>query len=314
VPWRGISAAGAVVGLWGVTALRTYGTVIPQSLLAKSGQVTAGLGDAGGPSDIAAQLAGGVSSAQFATLPAVVRAALTVVAGIGAVLCVVDLVRRLRAGHAAAVFPATYLALTGLYVVGDPVRVWSWYTVPTALAWAWTVTDVGTELLARRSPVRLRRLVAPAVVILVTLVAAASLVVGIPRRQGSTAESVAELTVIGEVLASRVPPPASIMTGDIGAVGWETDARILDLSGLVSTAPVEAGPTGGLPSLGALVDRFTPDAIVLQVPLETADVVPEGSVIRPAFDDPEQRLRFTTAYELIVVPGSDRYVYVRRGQ
>ncbi|MEJ7845689.1 MAG: hypothetical protein WKF93_08595, partial [Acidimicrobiales bacterium] len=83
LPWGGIVAAGVAVGAWAAVALVTYGTVVPQSLLAKSGVVTAGPGDVGGPTAIAAQLAVGVSSAQFGDLPGIVRAALVVVAGAG---------------------------------------------------------------------------------------------------------------------------------------------------------------------------------------------------------------------------------------
>lgn len=312
LPWRGIVVAAIAVGAWAATALLAYGSVVPQSLLAKSGQVTAGLADAGGPTDIAAQLALGVSSAQFAALPDVVRAALTAVALFGAALCVVDLVRRGRKGHAAAVMPGTYLGITALYVVGDPVRVWSWYTVPTALAWAWSVTDVSAALLARWSPSRLRPVVASAVALSVAVAAAATLVVGVPRRQDSSAESVTELALVGKALAGRVPRPASVMVGDIGAIGWETGATIVDLSGLVSEAPVEAGPTGAMPSFGALVDRFRPDAVVLQVAPDASPVVPEGSVVRPSFDDPDQLRRFSSDYEIMAVEGSDRLVYVRR--
>ena len=312
LPWRGIAAAAVALGAWGAAALLAYGSVVPQSLLAKSGQVTAGLVDAGGPTDIAAQLALGVSSAQFAGLPEVVRAVLTAVALSGAALCVVDLVRRLRDGHAAAVLPGTYLGVTALYVLGDPVRVWSWYTVPTALAWAWSVSDVGGGALARSTPSRLRPVVAPAVALSVAVVAAATLVVGVPRRQDSSAESVTELALVGKALARRASPPGSVMVGDIGAIGWETGATIVDLSGLVSEAPVEAGPTGAVPSFGALVDRFRPDAVVLQVAPDASPVVPEGSVVRPSFDDPEQLRRFSADYEIMAVEGSDRLVYVRR--
>lgn len=312
LPWRGIVVAAVAVGAWAVAALLAYGSVVPQSLLAKSGQVTAGLADAGGPTDIAAQLALGVSSAQFAALPDVVRAALTAVALFGAALCVVDLIRRGRKGHAAAVMPGTYLGVTALYLVGDPVRVWSWYTVPTALAWAWSVTDVSVALLTRWSPSRLRPVVAPAVALSVAVAAAATLVVGVPRRQDSSADSVTELALVGKALAGRVPRPASVMVGDIGAIGWETGAMIVDLSGLVSQAPVEAGPTGAAPSFGALVDHFRPDAVVLQVAPDASPVVPEGSVVRPSFDDPDQLRRFSSDYEIMAVEGSDRLVYVRR--
>ncbi len=313
LPWRGIAVAVIAVGAWAAAALVTYGSVVPQSLLAKSGQVTgAGIGDAGGPTAIAAQLALGVSSAQFATLPDVARAALTAVALFGAALCVGDLARRLRQGHAAAVMPGTYLGITVMYIVGDPVRVWSWYTVLTALAWAWSVSDVGAALLARWSPSRLRPVVASAVAVSVVAAAVATLVVGVPRRQDSTAGSVTELALVGKALADRVPRPATVMVGDIGAIGWETRATIVDLSGLVSVAPVEAAPTGAVPSFGALVDRFRPDAIVLQVAPDASPVVPEGSVIRQSFDDPDQLRRFSSGYETVAVEGSDRLVYVRR--
>lgn len=102
------------------------------------------------------------------------------------------------------------------------------------------------------------------------------------------------------------------MVGDIGAIGWETAAAIVDLSGLVSAAPVEVGPAGAVPSLGALVERFEPDVVVLQVPADIVDVVPEGSVVRLAFDDAAQRRRFVAEHEVVVVEGSDRFVYVRR--
>ncbi len=73
------------------------------------------------------------------------------------------------------------------------------------------------------------------------------------------------LVPLGERLGRETPPDAVVACLDIGALGWASERRILDLAGLVSPELLRIGREQGFPAMvasGAWLEVATPDYLV----------------------------------------------------
>ncbi|MHB8078979.1 MAG: hypothetical protein ACYDIE_06975 [Candidatus Krumholzibacteriia bacterium] len=73
------------------------------------------------------------------------------------------------------------------------------------------------------------------------------------------------LLPLGEWLAANTPADAAVACLDIGALGWSSERRIVDLAGLVSPELLDIGRARGFPAMvasGAWLDVVTPDYLV----------------------------------------------------
>ena len=307
-PLRWSLAAGGLLLAWGGFAAFYYGSAVPQSLLSKAGGVQGHLaGSASGPLQDLAILAFGISSRQFAGLPDGVELA-AIVAAVGLVaLVALDAYRQLRASAPAALLPLTFFGTWVMYVIGDPVHIWSWYTVPTTLCFWWSVTrQVARASIGRRTAER-------GAITAVAALCLVSIIVGVPRREKGD-ETVRALEDVSRQLAANSREVRSIMIGDVGVVGYRSDARIIDLSGLVSTEALANDPFGVeyIISTGALVRAEAPDAVVTTLDLLEASSSVEGTILRGTFTSVDDYAYFRDTYVLLPRDDDGRFVYVRR--
>jgi hypothetical protein len=73
------------------------------------------------------------------------------------------------------------------------------------------------------------------------------------------------LVPLGEWLGTHTPADAAVACLDIGALGWSSERRIVDLAGLVSPELLDLGRARGFPAMvesGAWLDVVTPDYLV----------------------------------------------------
>jgi hypothetical protein len=295
-PVKGAIAGGAVLGGWALFAWRYYGTVVPQSIIAKS----AVHGTSGSAVDKLAVLVVGFSTSQFSALGPRARD-LAVGAGIaGGAFAVYGLVRDLRRRSPWAVVPAWFLLTWLFYTVTDPIQIWSWYSLPTALCIWWIFAREGPDLLAR-----LVRRRADALAIGITVVVAAtSFGLGARKRQDSLTQGVVALRSLGQTITRRFPGAKSVMLDDIGIVGWSTNLVVVDNAGLVS--PLATERRGGrLLSLATLAERTAPDVICLRFDPATGAKVTDSLSRRPLFDSAEQETQLLSVYEEIPVRNSE---------
>ncbi len=73
------------------------------------------------------------------------------------------------------------------------------------------------------------------------------------------------LVPLGEWLGANTPADAAVACLDIGALGWSSERRIVDLAGLVSPELLDIGRARGFPAMvesGAWLDVVAPDYLV----------------------------------------------------
>lgn len=314
IPWRGAAVGTAVVLAWVVFAVAAYGTIVPHSVVAKSGLSQDGLAQVTtNPLDKLVLLAAGLSSGQYAGLPAGARVVLVILVLGLAALAVPATRQVIRERSPAVLFPAWFLATWAFYVVGRPVLIWSWYAVPTAFAFWWVAADAAGRAIrrigvswTRRARVDIAALAAIASICLV------SLVFGTARRADSLGASTEQLDAVADFVVARYPSARSVMLGDIGVVGWRTGLRVIDLAGLVSEEPLDRDADGRLVSLATLLRGEEPDLLVLAQDPRDHDTAQDGSIVRRTFPAAGDEAWFDANYELAGQPVRTRFVFARR--
>jgi len=307
-PWLGAVILVVLGSSWALYAMSTFGHVIPQSVVAKA--LSSGAGGQAeriSPLQMLPVLAFGLSSGLFIELGPRVG---WILVGLGFVALGVFAVgaRALLHQRTPAVILAGFFAINWVaYAIGNPVRLWSWYTVPTAFAF-WYCCFAGLARLTEG-----RRILQFLVLTGVVAVSTASLVLGIRSRIVTRKSYSMPLREIARSIVDDYPKTESIMLGDIGIIGYYTKARIIDLAGLVSRTPLRRGPSGDLLSYGELIAAERPDILIMTHDLLTADSRQEARVSRQTFVRSEDRADFERDYE----DRSARYLpfrhlYVRR--
>lgn len=323
--WRSGVIGLVLLSAWGVFALITYGTLIPQSVIAKGTL----LNTSGNPLEKLAVSAVGLSTSQYEGLSTEVSA-VVVALGVGALAAVVGgLVIDLRRRAVVAAVPAWFVLTWLFYVVGHPIQLWSWYTAPLTLAVWWTVARHGpgalTFVLLRLPPRPLRptrwsrdAVTGPATASLVATVLVAaglSFVVGGKMRQASLVSSVVGLSRLAIVIERVAPSAHSIFIDDIGIVGWTTRAFIVDGAGLVSPLAT-VRQQGKLLSVDTLTRMDRIDVVALKADPALGDRIADPLLLRPIFDDAAQRADLFAAYREVIVDGLGGYrvLLVRRAR
>jgi arabinofuranosyltransferase len=217
----------AIYGGWLAFAWLYYHAVLPQTLSAKA----AGSALAGRLESLARELA---------------VAGLT--DGVLAVVLLVSLVPALRARHTRAVraqklVPWAWVVCVPALYLARGVPVLSRYLVPLLPVMAWLAWEGLERLLLgdAPSPARTRR-VARAGVVLAALVIAQNLAVWrwivVPQVRSFSPALQSSLVRWGVWFREHAARDAAIATPDIGAIGYFSDRRVVDLGGLVTPAMV----------------------------------------------------------------------------
>ena len=297
IPAGGIAVSALLAALWLSFCFAYYGTVVPHSMLAKATPLAGGQGQTGGPLDTYVLLAMGFSSVSFDKLPDAVRLVLYVLGVASMPVVVLALLSFLRQRDAWAVFPAFFLCVWVFYGIGKPVSIWSWYTIPTSIAFAASLLP---WLLARfplaQSPAR--RLGLEAAVALFCL---ATIAVGLPQRVQGERGMTARLFDEADYVKATIPQARSLMVGDIGIVGYKTGLRIVDLAGLVSPEVFRKGTDGQKLSFGALVQADQPDVLLMREDPRETDTILDGLNQAHTFTDDAEKTRFDASYMLVDV-------------
>lgn len=304
LPLAGAATAAALLGGWALFAWRYYGTVVPQSILAKG----AIHGTSGTPIEKLGVLAVGLSSQQYGALAGPLKDVVVGLGLISAALAVVGVVHGLRDRSPWVILPAWFLLAWSFYALTDPIQIWSWYSMPVSLALWWTLAREGPPMVARAVGVRAEALV----VALVVVAASASMVFGVGKRRDSLSQSVVALRSLSQIVTRSAPGAKSVMLDDIGIVGWSSRLVIVDSAGLVSPLGAQRSH-GRLLSMATLAERTKPDVICLKVDPE-AGTVTDPVFKRRLFDDAGQRSRLLGRYRLVpAVVGDYRACLVRNG-
>jgi hypothetical protein len=263
VPRRELLVAFAVVAPWLLWSTWYFGSCVPTTLSAKSGQTPAGqyvahyaelFAFGPRPTAVAGRL-GGVALAVFAAL-------------IGA--GVVFAVRHVRALLGFLAFGA---ALLLTYAAIGPIRFHHWHMYPAELA-ARVACVVGllgwAEVGARAVRGRWSRVLGAAV-----LAATALLVLGTAWHTIAWTRSFQDdpwlgrrhrdYTVIAAWVTAEVAPGSSFLADEVGTLGFLTRYRMIDPGGLVTEFD---GPRWDYtrPALLARIRRFAPDLILVDNP------------------------------------------------
>ncbi|MDQ6782820.1 MAG: hypothetical protein M3063_05130 [Actinomycetota bacterium] len=303
--WRASVVGVALLVVWAVFAVATYGTLLPQSIIAKG----ALQGTSGGVVEKLGVAAVGLSTSQYRALGPAVRGVVMAL-GVAALAAVVaGLVVDLRRRAVAAAVPAWFVLTWLFYVVGHPIQLWSWYSAPTTMAVWWTLARHGPGAigrlanllrgqrsgLLRQSPATSIRVGAVVMVGAVVVATAGSLAVGERQRERSLEASVVGLERLARVIQHQAPAAQSIFIDDIGIVGWTTGDHIVDGAGLVS-------PLGAvrhddrLLSVDTLTRRTCIDVVALKADPALGAAIADPLLRRPIFDDAGQRADLLASY------------------
>lgn len=211
--------------LWIAFALHRYGTVLPQSMLAKSGWNSAHYDSIG----TLANAWFGVARLTFAPfvdyLPSALAHGLTalIVAAVATVA-----VANVRAGTtwSRAAF-GTYVLYIGFYLVGKGATEASWYAIPSSALLVVAATPLFAAL-----PMRTAKVLTYALAALLTAGSWAYA----ERRAPLLQSYVNGYGACADVLESRGPaaPGESVLIGEIGVFGYRTTRRVIDVGALVS--------------------------------------------------------------------------------
>lgn len=297
IPIWGIALSVLLAALWLSFCFSYYGTVVPHSMLAKATPLARVQAQVGGPLDKYVLLALGFSSVSFAKLPDAVRLGLYAVGVASMPVIVLALLSSLRRRDAWAVFPLFFLSVWVFYCIGKPVSIWSWYTIPTSIAFAASLLP---WLIERFSLVQtpMRRLGLEAAAALFCL---ATIAVGLPQRVQGERGMTARLFDEADYIKATIPQAKSLMVGDIGIVGYKTGLRIIDLAGLVSPEVTRKGADGQKLSFGALVQTDQPDVLLMREDPRDTDTILDGLNLAHTFTDAPEKARFDASYMLVDV-------------
>lgn len=316
---RGTLIGGVVVAVVLIPIYAYFGTVLPHSMLAKSAQVTESdwAGVHTSPVVKAVLLAFGMPDELYLWLAAPMRTAAIALFAISLVAFVVAIVRAWGKDPAILVAAAFYALVVCFYSIGNPVRIPSWYTIAPAMSFALVAIYGIEEVVANRRAARAAS-VTPgrlglAAAGLAAVLCAASTILALPPRLSGAEERVGDLRRLGERIEREYPNALSLMTAEIGMIGFATELRIIDLAGLVSPVSL-AQENGRRVSFGRIVELSKPDIICLQENPLNADSISWHTALRHrSFDDASQKREFRQLYVAVDL-GSEvcRFVFLSR--
>ncbi len=298
----------ALAAGWVIYATSVYGSPLPQSMLAKSSLVTgaAWAGQHSSALQKVVMLSLGLSQV-LVTDGGKLTQIFALVAALAALIpFFVGLREGWRSRGPSLVTGIAFLLNLAFYIVGDPVRLWSWYVIPTSMLFLYTVI-VGIRTLAEDRP-RWGVVLAGAT----AAVSLATLVMGSKHRARSMIDigGPVSLENLAAHLKSQAPKAKSVMLGDIGIVGYRTGWYVVDLAGLVTPAAVGHAEDGGLKYLGDLIESTKPDVICLIEDPRAKDTISQSYMAFRTFRNTTQKDGFLKDYEWNAVASRDYYPFV----
>jgi len=144
-------------------------------------------------------------------------------------------VRAFRVKSSMMVFSMFYIFSLLFYAIGDPTSIWSWYTVPTSIAFISVVfKEIIYQIDTSDSNSLMSKILKNGFIAVVVMISLFSIIFILPQRSNAINEGASRLSSIGKYVTEKFPDANSIMIGDIGILGYETDLNIIDIAGLVT--------------------------------------------------------------------------------
>lgn len=259
-PVKGTVAGVALAAAWAVIATLYYGSPVPQSMVAKSALLTtAQEWDGSTALDKAVLLAIGLSSGQFMALSVKVAAALKVAFAAALLPFVFGAAHMAKRRAYTLAIPGFYVLTWLFYVLGKPVGIWAWYTVPTSFAFMWTCAYGCGQWIESKQLAR--RLEVPST-IAVTIALLFALPYGMRAKKRSLSGMTSDLIQVADYIQSNCSNAASVMLGDIGQVGYRLPrVRIVDLNALVTPLGTFHDARGQRLPISTVIANEKPDVI-----------------------------------------------------
>ncbi|HEX8372419.1 MAG TPA: hypothetical protein VF585_06545 [Chthoniobacterales bacterium] len=308
--WKSVLLGAALLAVWVCSTYAYYGSVLAQSMLAKSAHVTQAAwgGFSTSPWDKNVLLAFGFSDISYVNWSGSTRLFLVVFALLGVALLCFSLVQNFREGSFLLIPPAFYLCAWAFYVAGQPIRIFSWYTIPTSLCFFIAVLDGCTRLIERIG----WRIPRPLTMAAFALACIGSIAFALPHRADYLKRKLPEMERFAAYVGA-IPGAKSIMLGDIGLVGYTSGLRVIDSVGLVSTGVLNLAPPGEMGYLSDLLRREQPSVVCLESDPATQTVIKQSERQYHTFRDAAEAEAFHARYERLPIPaGRYTHVYIER--
>lgn len=264
---RAILPGLAVVVAWLAFSVWYYGSPIPQSVVAKTGWV-APLYSRGGVAWIVAT----VRSLSLLELPPGLARALPggrVLEGAFVALSLgvfgVGSWRLVRTRSALLPLPFLYVSYVAFYMAARGRTDFSWYGVPSGLAF-WVVVSAGAAFVAswavgRRARERLSRAALPAVAMLLV---AAGVVHWRADRMPYYRIIVTSYAEAGEFVRDHAADDSVVLVDEAGMIAWRAGGTVHDFAGLTSRRMLELQRAAGWPPDAVhLLQEWRPDLVVV---------------------------------------------------
>ncbi len=313
VPCIGLVVAVLMLLAWIIPTYSYFGTVIPQSMVAKSSWRT-GVSHSLPAAGVGGQLLRAAMTHTMLSLSVTSNTlgghqgqALMAACGVGSILFAIGFAVAIRKRTPLVAIGAFYLLFLAMYIVGRPVHIWSWYTVPASVCFAIVALSGMSHMLSARS-----RAVQYAYVAIVGLICIASICFEMPKRVAQTDHVASRLEYLSDFAKANLPPNSSIMEGDIGILAYRTNMRIIDLGGLVS--PQVLPQHEGQPRyFSDLVREERPEMICIEAEIHHQPIMDEVVTQYVAFKHEADKKAFFADY--VEIPNKShmfpQFVYIR---
>jgi hypothetical protein len=305
-PIRGIIAFSIILAVWFVFAYLYYGSILPQSMLAKSQHLATyvSYSDKLTPFGVFCSLAFAVTEHVMNNMPGSGSIGAVIIACASIGLFFLGGYKALRS-RSIMIVPGLFFILGWLfYLIGNPSRVFSWYTIPFSLCFFLVVFWTALQLSQKLGPS------GPIVGVATCLLMIPVVVFGLPQRARTVHGWASGLGTLGRSLVRIFPQAKSIAMSDIGMVGYITKLRIIDLGGLVSPQLFKDLTPQGYPSLRGIIDKEKPDLLLVHTNPLTNDQIVEAAVHYSTFQSSEEKRVFLERYYQCST--RDPFIFVRR--
>jgi hypothetical protein len=286
--WRGLLAGAVLVGLWVWFATATYGSPIPQSMLAKSQTTTR---DWVGASSVLASMAIAAPTAILLSLPGVAKLACYAIGIIAIFFAGFQAVNLFQKQSPKAIVPMGYVLICLFFVVGRPVVIWTWYPIVPCLLLSWTIAFALEDQIERLDYRRFLLIASGGLSLLLVLAVLGTKV----RNSRLDAYGRSNLAVVN-LIRSHSPDAKSYMCSDIGIPAYYLKIKINDLAGLVTKQMLDRSPSGDFLSFGALIESKKPDVVALREDIFSGEEMGENFVYRRSFSSNRNQAANENAY------------------
>jgi hypothetical protein len=263
---RELAPGAAVIVAWIVFATAYYGSPIPSSVLAKSGWLVPER--AASAAERMSAVFTSLSMIELPSrlvLPPALRGALPVIQTVSLVLFALGGYRLAKKRSPILALPVLFLGYFAFYVLARGRADFSWYGVPSGLAYMVTVA-VGLAWVTRltlRRPLSGRLFATGASVLFVVLVTS-SVFVWRETRLPYFRAIRENYAPVGDFITRECPPEARVLVTETGMIGWRAERVVHETAGIVSPEVLRFFKEApGEVSFRSVLERFGTDIVVL---------------------------------------------------